>query len=370
MKRLNKNEYYIQIATQVALRGTCRRRNYGAVIVKNDEIISTGYTGSPRGCDNCINNNECLRDKLNVPGKQRYELCKSVHAEMNAIISAARKDMIGSTMYLVGLNPDFTLHDAMPCDLCKKMIINSGISKVITKTTMNKIIIMETSDFINDINNLDLKNNDSSELNSNKSLADTSIPVKLNLNLASFFDTKTFMNKVCEILNSIEDYEITEGVKAGVVTKKFLNSLKNFFSDNDKLLRRMYKHKSIVTDEYLIIDRNKYTISQKDFKEIPYTGIGGLYSYIINNNLVINNSIDDEICSNFDNLIKDIIYTSLKELYIATVILTIIEHRGIRFSYTLIPNIRYRDFTLPGEIREIMTYTLENIMKRLKKIAK
>jgi dCMP deaminase len=136
--RPNKTQYYLNIAQAVALRGTCLRRNYGAVIVKNDVIQSTGYTGSPRGELNCCDNPEgCLRIKLNVPSGERYELCKSVHAETNAIISAGRDKCIDATMYLVGINAIPTANERLvsspkPCDMCRRLIINAGIKEVIT----------------------------------------------------------------------------------------------------------------------------------------------------------------------------------------------------------------------------------------------
>ena len=92
MDRIDKINYYLEIADTVLKRGTCLRRNYGAVIVKNDEIISTGYTGAPRGRTNCIDLGFCAREKLNIKSGEKYELCRSVHAEQNAVISAARKD--------------------------------------------------------------------------------------------------------------------------------------------------------------------------------------------------------------------------------------------------------------------------------------
>ena len=152
--RKSKIDYYLSIARQVATRGTCLRRNYGAVIVKNDEIISTGYTGSPRGCDNCSDIGMCIRNELNIPGKERYELCKSVHAEMNAIISASRKDMIGATLYLVGLNPDSTLHTSSCCLLCQKMIINSGIKNIICQKEDGSFNEYTVNDFLKNINDM------------------------------------------------------------------------------------------------------------------------------------------------------------------------------------------------------------------------
>lgn len=133
--RLSKNDYYLGIAADVAKRGTCLRRNYGAVIVKNDEIIATGYTGAPRGAINCCESGVCRRQELNIPSGERYELCRSVHAEQNAIISAARAELQGATLYLYGWemeNGKFIrpVANAEPCMLCKRMIINAGIFEV------------------------------------------------------------------------------------------------------------------------------------------------------------------------------------------------------------------------------------------------
>lgn len=140
MQRVGKENYYLDIAETVLSRGTCLRRNYGAIIVKNDEIISTGYTGSPRGRKNCIDINFCTRDKLNIPRGTMYEVCRSVHAEANCIISAARRDMIDSTLYLVGRNAadGKYVENANSCTMCKRMIINSGIEKVVIRDDEKK----------------------------------------------------------------------------------------------------------------------------------------------------------------------------------------------------------------------------------------
>jgi dCMP deaminase len=133
--RIDKINYYLNIAETVAQRGTCLRRNYGAIIVKNDEIISTGYTGAARGEKNCSDIGTCTRRELNVPTGERYELCRSVHAEQNAIISAKRSDMIGSTLYLVGKTVSTGLYvgGTRPCLLCERFILNAGIEKVIVR---------------------------------------------------------------------------------------------------------------------------------------------------------------------------------------------------------------------------------------------
>ncbi len=157
MERIDKINYYLDIAETVVERGTCLRRNFGAIIVKNDEIISTGYVGAPRGRKNCCDLGYCTREKLNIPRGERYELCRSVHAEQNAIISASRRDMIDSTLYLVGKNyKDHTyVENANPCALCKRMIINSGIKEVIIRDTKKKYRIIKVQEYIDNDESLE-----------------------------------------------------------------------------------------------------------------------------------------------------------------------------------------------------------------------
>lgn len=133
--RRDKCNYYLDIAETVLNRGTCLRRNFGALLVKNDEIIATGYTGSPRGRANCLDIGGCVRESLGIPRGTMYERCRSVHAEANAIISASRKDMIGSTLYLVGKeHSDGTyVAQASSCAMCKRLIINAGIETVVIR---------------------------------------------------------------------------------------------------------------------------------------------------------------------------------------------------------------------------------------------
>ncbi len=148
MARRDKINYYLDIAETVVARGTCLRRNFGAIIVKNDEIISTGYVGAPRGRQNCCDLGYCTREKLNVPRGERYELCRSVHAEANAIISAARSDMLGATLYLVGkeyATGDYVMN-ASPCAMCKRLIINAGIEKVIVRDTKDEYRVIDVFD--------------------------------------------------------------------------------------------------------------------------------------------------------------------------------------------------------------------------------
>lgn len=131
-ERLDKKSYYLSIAREVAARSTCIRRQYGAVIVREDEIISTGYNGAPRGEANCCDTGECWREAHNIPHGQQYEKCVAVHAEMNAIISAARRDMIGGTLYLVGFDGDTPIR-AEPCEICRRLIKNAGIGAVVVR---------------------------------------------------------------------------------------------------------------------------------------------------------------------------------------------------------------------------------------------
>ena len=152
--RRSKINYYLDIAETVLQRGTCLRRNYGAIIVKNDEIISTGYVGAPRGRKNCCDLGYCVREKLNIPRGERYEMCRSVHAEANAIISAPRTEMIGATMYLVGRDAKTgeLVSNANSCSMCKRMIINSGIKTVIVRDTKEeyRVIDVESEWIVND----------------------------------------------------------------------------------------------------------------------------------------------------------------------------------------------------------------------------
>ncbi|MBE7050039.1 MAG: cytidine deaminase [Ruminococcaceae bacterium] len=157
--RRDKNNYYLDIAETVLERGTCLRRNYGAIIVKNDEIVSTGYVGAPRGRKNCIDLKYCTREKLNIPRGERYELCRSVHAEANAIISAKREEMIGSTLYLVGkfFETGELVPDATCCSMCKRQVINAGISKVVIRNTHDEYTVVDVNDWIENDESLDGK---------------------------------------------------------------------------------------------------------------------------------------------------------------------------------------------------------------------
>ncbi len=133
--RTSKENYYLDIADAVSERSTCLRRRYGAIIVRNDEIISTGYNGAPRGRRNCTDLGRCTRDELNIPSGERYELCRSVHAEANAIISAARRDTMDATLFLSGRDAKTgeILHDTTSCAMCRRLIINAGIRKVVAR---------------------------------------------------------------------------------------------------------------------------------------------------------------------------------------------------------------------------------------------
>ncbi len=157
MERRDKHNYYLDIAQTVAERGTCLRRNYGAIIVKNDEIISTGYVGAPRGRKNCSDLGVCIRQELQIPRGERYEMCRSVHAEANAIISASRNELIGSTLYLVGLEMSSgeIVKGSCCCSMCKRMVINAGINEVVIRDTKDDFRVIKVQEWIDNDESLD-----------------------------------------------------------------------------------------------------------------------------------------------------------------------------------------------------------------------
>ncbi|MBQ9121099.1 MAG: cytidine/deoxycytidylate deaminase family protein [Clostridia bacterium] len=154
--RISKENYYLDIAETVSERSTCLRKRYGAIIVKNDSILATGYNGAPRGRKNCSDLGYCMRDKLNIPRGERYELCRSVHAEANAIIAAPREDMLGATVYMVCTDPkDGSLvPNTCSCMMCKKLIINAGISTVVIRDTPDEYRVINVADWITDDDSL------------------------------------------------------------------------------------------------------------------------------------------------------------------------------------------------------------------------
>ncbi len=148
--RRDKANYYLDIAEAALSRGTCIRRKFGAVIVKNDQIISTGYVGAPRGRKNCCDIGKCIRQELAIAQGERYELCRSVHAEANAIINAPRNDMIDSTLFLVchDAQTDELVAGTTPCSMCKRLIINAGIEKVIVRDTKEEYRELQVRDWV------------------------------------------------------------------------------------------------------------------------------------------------------------------------------------------------------------------------------
>jgi dCMP deaminase len=159
MQRKDKENYYLDIADTVLERSTCMRRHYGAIIVLHDEIIATGYNGAPRGRQNCMDIEYCMRDAMGIPSGERYELCRSVHAEANAIISAARKDCIGATLYLAGRNAKTgeILSDTTPCAMCRRLIINAGITRIICRVGDGDYTETNVRDWVYDDDSLPLK---------------------------------------------------------------------------------------------------------------------------------------------------------------------------------------------------------------------
>ena len=140
MGRVSKENYYLDIAQTVSARGTCLRRKFGAIIVKNDSIVSTGYAGAPRGRLNCCDRGVCLRDQLNIPRGERYELCRSVHAEANAIIAAPRETMLGADGAPIG--------GTTCCQMCKRLVINAGIERVIVREDAERYTVYMVRDWV------------------------------------------------------------------------------------------------------------------------------------------------------------------------------------------------------------------------------
>lgn len=157
MKRRDKVNYYLDLAEMVSQRGTCLRRNYGAVIVKNDEVVSTGYVGAPRGRKNCSDIGVCIRQKMQIPRGERYELCRSVHAETNAIICVSRERMIGSSLYLVGKEVETGKYipNSNSCSMCKRQIINAGIEKVYIRDDKDNYRELLVSEWVEQDESLD-----------------------------------------------------------------------------------------------------------------------------------------------------------------------------------------------------------------------
>ena len=159
MGRIDKENYYLDIAQTVAERSTCLRRCYGAILVRNDEIIATGYNGAPRGRKNCVDLNYCTREALNIPSGQRYELCRSVHAGANCIISASRSEMLGATLYMACVNPadGALIPDSTSCSMCRRQIINAGIERVVIRDTRTDYRIVEVRAWIEDDDSLPVR---------------------------------------------------------------------------------------------------------------------------------------------------------------------------------------------------------------------
>ena len=156
MERVSKINYYLDIAQTVSERSTCLRKRFGAIIVKNDSIVSTGYNGAPRGRENCCDLRFCLREHLGIPRGERYEMCRSVHAEANAIISASRRDMVGGTLYLAGKDAvtGQVLPDATSCAMCRRQIINAGLERVVIRRTAEEYDVVMVRDWIEEDDSL------------------------------------------------------------------------------------------------------------------------------------------------------------------------------------------------------------------------
>lgn len=156
LNRISKHEYYLKIAEAVSLRGTCLRRKFGSIIVKDDRIVSTGYVGAPRGRINCCDRGTCFRIEHNIPSGEAYHKCRSTHAEMNAVIQASPEEMKDATLYLVGIENDGSYTNADCCTICKRIIINSGIKNVIARQADGSYTDTPIQSWIDDDDTLDI----------------------------------------------------------------------------------------------------------------------------------------------------------------------------------------------------------------------
>lgn len=132
--RISKTDTYLNCAEVFAYRSTCLKRKYGAIIVKDDAVISTGYNGAPRDCESCFDLQKCPRMALDMHQGEGYGICRAIHAEANALLNCSRQQTLGADLYLVGINPeDNSIHRANPCPLCARMIIQAGIRNVVLR---------------------------------------------------------------------------------------------------------------------------------------------------------------------------------------------------------------------------------------------
>ena len=156
-ERVSKINYYLDIAETVSERSTCLRKHYGAIIVKNDVIVATGYNGAPRGRKNCVDVGDCIRERLSIPRGERYELCRSVHAEANAIIAAPRDQMLGATLYVACPDPKDggVVGGPCCCAMCKRTVINAGIETVVIRDTKTEYRTVNVSEWIENDDSLD-----------------------------------------------------------------------------------------------------------------------------------------------------------------------------------------------------------------------
>ena len=175
--RPSKEQYYLNIAREIAQRSTCFRTKLGAIIVKDDVIVATGYNGAPRKTKDCEERGYCLRDKLKIPHGQRYELCRSVHAEMNCIINSSRAgvSLLGGDLYLWTQNREAEPIESLPCFVCKKLIINAWLNRLIGSTKKGSFKIYFVEDWVREWQDKDIiddKNQYGTEQNSVETFLD------------------------------------------------------------------------------------------------------------------------------------------------------------------------------------------------------
>jgi dCMP deaminase len=223
MMRPDKDDYYLNIAEQVAMRSTCLRRCYGAVIVNDDQIIATGYGGAPRKTPNCCEIGFCYRTAIGARKGENYEFCRAVHAEQNAIIQASRQDMKDATLYLVGLDTltKELLSDTEPCRICKRIIVNAGIKFVIARQGKQKTKKFSVNEW--------LKNNLWELKNHKGHLAPSEPPRTLSETIDEEKATKlkSLFSLTDAIVVQISNYENAKHAIGRVAARYFASKVKN-----------------------------------------------------------------------------------------------------------------------------------------------
>ena len=248
-KRLRKDEYFVMMAGCAAKRSTCLKRQYGAIIVKNDRIISTGYNGSPKGCINCCDTGCCPR--MNVPNNTDYSTCNSIHAEQNAIIQASLNDMQDSTLYLYGYQNGTSIESPDCCNMCKRFIINAGIKKVVFGNEHGVIRTQMVFDWIAELDENARRNIDQYNQNISQEFMNQTL---------SFFES--FKEQLGYDYNSSQD-DIQNNITTDEIAKNFMHDFtchddedSNIFEKDNAIMHKLYD--DIISTQHHLLYSNEF----------------------------------------------------------------------------------------------------------------